>query len=425
MSGCQDRDRGDDAGRGRLRATGDRLALALLVAGAAGGWLAATHGLEMSARGITEIADAGVIVVCTRRAAVARREGGSRFWGLLTIALGLLAAGYCATALSRWLPTEILGPAGVAAVLGAYPFLMAALCVRAVHEEGFKSGLATFCDVGMLVVALLAACLPVVIDSLGRLGTADAAASGLTWAGNVGLFAGGLWLLYRLPGHRRTGGVVLMVVALGLFSLVSLVEIVGEARGWSLGWQVGVGYGVCYALLARAPRSDARPGRAADAAQSTTSWRAVMPYVALCPLIGLWCMSALEGGDAPGAVRRDHRRRAARPDPADPAAARAPHRAPGPAVCGCASSALMQEVARTLAATLELDDVVAEVVRAPLVDAVAARRGRLRGDAAPGRGRHPVSGRPARPGGAGPPSPGRVPARRPPAVRAGGRRPVA
>jgi diguanylate cyclase (GGDEF)-like protein len=322
------------------------------------------HSGALHATGVTEFADAGVITLCAVRAARAPDRSRATFWRLLAIAFCVLALGYTATAVSRWQPAAALTTLGVAAVLAAYPFLLAALCVRAVQEEGFEGGLATFCDVGMLVAALLAACLPVVLPPLGSLGTGQAAAAGLTWVGNVGLFAGGVWLLYRLPARRRAGGVVLMVAALGLFSLVSLVDIVSDAHGGPPRWQVGMGYGACYLLLALAPRRDIpRTGQAEPRVQESVSWRVLLPYLALLPLIVLWCLGAVRAEDtralAAGIIAvsllaltrqilllREHQ-----------------------AVAGAErmrvrEQSLMQEVARTLASTLELDAVLAEVVRA-------------------------------------------------------------
>jgi len=344
----------------------ERAAVVLLLVCAAGGWLASAHAGDLPSRGVTEVADAGIIVLCAGGAAGAWRVGRSWFWGLLTLAFALLTAGYAASALSRVWTSPAVATVSVVAVLAAYPFLLAALCVRAVHEEGFESGLATFCDAGMLVVALLAACLPVVVDSLGAVGTQHAVASVLTWAGNVGLFAGGVWLLYRLPAHRRSGGVVLMVAALGLFSLVSLAEIVTLAHGGPPEWVLGVGYGACYTILVGAPRRDtAHPG-GRDVVPGTVSWRAVVPYLALCPLIVLWCAAAighrdlllLSGGiivvsllalTRQMLLLREHR-----------AVIRADH-------FRVRELTLMQEVARNLAATLDLDAVFDEVLRATSV----------------------------------------------------------
>ena len=344
----------------------ERAAVVLLVAGAAGGWLTSSHAGDLPSRGVTEIADAGIILLCTAGAAAAWRAGRSWFWGLLAVALALLTAGYAASALSRAWAFPAVATVAVVAVLAAYPFLLAALCVRAVNEEGFESGLATFCDVGMLVVALLTACLPVVVDSLMAIGTGDAVAHLLTWAGNVGLFAGGVWLLYRLPPRRRSGGVVLMVAALGLFSLVSLAEIVAEAYGGPSEWVLGVGYGACYAILCGAPRRDTALGDGEEALSDTVSWRAVVPYLALCPLIVLWVAAAVGHRDllllSAGIILvsllaltrqilllREHR-----------AVIRAEHQR-------VRELTLMQEVARNLAATLDLDAVFAEVLRATSV----------------------------------------------------------
>ena len=354
------------AGRlGRGSASADLLAVALLVAGSAAAWLTAAHVGSMAARGVAELADAGVIAVCAVEAGAARRGARSRFWSLLAIAFSLLVGGYVASALSRWLPHTPLAVLSVVAILAAYPFLMAALGLRAVDEEGFESGLATFCDVGMLVVALLTACLPVLANSLGRLGPGEAVTDGLTWAGNMGLFAGGVWLLYRLPARGRTGGVVLMVASLGLFSLVSLAEIVATAHGGPPSWQIAIGYGAAYAVLAAAPRRDgADPAGGADLPRGTAWWRAPIPYLALCPLIGLWVAAAAAGRRdtltlSAGIIvvallaltrqlllLRDHR-----------AVIAAEH-------LRVRELTLMQEVARTLASTLDLDAVYAEVLRA-------------------------------------------------------------
>ena len=216
----------------------------------------------------------------------------------------------------------------------------------------------------MLVVALLAACLPALTDSLGRLGTAGAVSNGLTWAGNVGLFAGGVWLLYRLPARSRSGAVLLMVAALGLFSLVSLAEIVLIAHGTPASWQIGIGYGLAYAILAGAPRRDAAaPAAGEDMPRGAAWWRAPTPYLALCPLIGLWALAAVRGHDTlplSGGIivvsllaltrqlllLRDHR-----------AVIAAEH-------LRVRELTVMQEVARTLAATLDLDAVFGEVLRA-------------------------------------------------------------
>jgi diguanylate cyclase (GGDEF)-like protein len=313
-------------------AFGTGLAVATLAAGALGGWVTDVHSGALHATGVTEFADAGVITLCAVRAARAPDLSRATFWRLLAIAFCVLAVGYTATAVSRWQPAAALTTLGIAAVLAAYPFLLAALCVRAVQEEGFEGGLATFCDVGMLVAALLAACLPVVLPPLGSLGTGQAAAAGLSW--------------------------------LGLFSLVSLVDIVSDAYGGPPRWQVGMGYGACYLLLALAPRRDIpRTGQAEPRVQESVSWRVLLPYLALLPLIVLWCLGAVRAEDtralAAGIIAvsllaltrqilllREHQ-----------------------AVAGAErmrvrEQSLMQEVARTLASTLELDAVLAEVVRA-------------------------------------------------------------
>ena len=353
------------AGRlGRATARVEMLTVALLVAGSAAALLTAAHAGDLAARGVAELADAGVITICAIEAGIARRGARSRFWALLAIAFSLLAGGYVASAMSRWLPHTPLAALSVVTVLAAYPFLMAALGVRAIHEEGFESGLATFCDVGMLVVALLTACLPVLADSLDRLGTGEALMGGLTWAGNVGLFAGGVWLLYRLPARGRTGAVVLMVVALALFSIVSLAEIVATAHGGPPSWEIAIGYGAAYAVLAGAPRRDrAEPSGGVDLPRGGGAWRAPIPYLALCPLIGLWIVAAAGGHDTlplSGGIivvallaltrqlllLRDHR-----------AVIAAEH-------LRVRELTLMQEVARTLASTLDLDDVFSEVLRA-------------------------------------------------------------
>ncbi|MGH7746838.1 MAG: hypothetical protein ACREQ5_19110, partial [Candidatus Dormibacteria bacterium] len=280
-------------------AFGTGLGVASLTAGGLGAWITAVHGGGPTAYGITELADAAVIALCAVRAGSAPDRSRATFWRLLTVAFCILALAYTASALSRWQPAGPLASLAVVAVLAAYPFLLAALCVRAVQEEGFESGLATFCDVGILVVALLAASLPVLLPPLGRLGTGEGAAAALTWAGNVGLFAGAVWLLYRLPAHRRAGGVVLMVAALGLFSLVSLVEIVADAQGGSTHWQISLAYGVCYLVLAAVPARDvSRPEPARPRVQGPVSWRVLLPYLALLPLIALWCLRAARGEDA-------------------------------------------------------------------------------------------------------------------------------
>ncbi|HEY2704903.1 MAG TPA: diguanylate cyclase, partial [Candidatus Dormibacteraeota bacterium] len=343
---------------------GNVLAGATLAAGGAGAWVTAAHGGAVAARGVTELADAGILLICALRAAAAPDRNRATFWRLLTAAFAILAVAAAVSSLSRWHHTAALDSVSVAAVLAAYPFMLAALCVRAVQEEGFESGLATFCDVGMLVLALLAACLPVLLPPLGRLGSAGAAGVALTWAGNLGLFAGGVWVLYRLPSHRRAGGVVLMVFALGLISLLDLVEIASDAHGVPPRWQVGLGYGACYLLLAATPSRDVTRGLRSDSApEGPVSLRVLLPYLALLPLIALWCVGAVRAEDtrvlAAGIIAvsllaltrqillvREH------------AAVAITER------MRAREQALMQEVARTLASSLELDGVLAEVVRA-------------------------------------------------------------
>ena len=101
----------------------ERAAVVLLLVCAAGGWLASAHAGDLPSRGVTEVADAGIIVLCAGGAAGAWRVGRSWFWGLLTLAFALLTAGYAASALSRVWTSPAVATVSVVAVLAAYPFL--------------------------------------------------------------------------------------------------------------------------------------------------------------------------------------------------------------------------------------------------------------------------------------------------------------
>ncbi|HXA29189.1 MAG TPA: GGDEF domain-containing protein [Candidatus Angelobacter sp.] len=250
------------------------------------------------------VANAGVGALIVAGAVAAGRVRVARvaaFWGLVRIGLWLLAGAYLFSILDN---LGVRGPwavGGLVLLLGAYPFLFGALCRRAIREEGFEGGLATLIDVAILVCSLTVASIPLMVVPLAAEHSTISLASGITWASDVGLFAGGLWLLYRVPRGRDARSIALLVVALGAFSVLTLFEATLQIRsGPVVPWWLTALFGPPYALVALAPRLEpveVPASRRDVAVQRWLSPRTLMPYLAFVPLTGLWFVSVGMGWD--------------------------------------------------------------------------------------------------------------------------------
>src|SRR5258708_4248090 len=162
-------------------------------------------------------------------------------------------------------------------------------------------GVATLLDVAILVCSLTVASIPLLVVPLAAEHSTISLASGITWAADVGLFAGGLWLLYRVPRSREARAVALLVVALGAFSVLTLLEAMLQIRsGPMVPWWLTALYGPPYALVALAPLAE--PARVSHSRRDLVlrRWltpRTVLPYLAFVPLMVLWFASVALGLD--------------------------------------------------------------------------------------------------------------------------------
>jgi diguanylate cyclase (GGDEF)-like protein len=262
--------------------------LAALLAGALGAGAGAQ-------RAAAQLGVAAVIVAGAVQAGRVRAPRLGDFWRLLRIALWLLLGAYLFGAVDN---LGLAGPwevSGLVVLLAAYPFLFAALCRRAIREEGFEGGLATLLDVAILVCSLTVASIPLLLVPLAAQHSTLSLASGVTWASDTGLFAGGLWLLYRVPRGRDARSVALLVAALGAFSVLTLLEATWQIRsGPLLPWWITALYAVPYALVALAPLLEPAVAAAPRSARVSRRWlspRLVLPYLAFVPLLVLWFVS--------------------------------------------------------------------------------------------------------------------------------------
>lgn len=234
----------------------------------------------------------------SRRVRLHRLAG---FWRLVRWALGLLVVAYLTGSLSD---LDVPGPwdlAGLVALLAAYPFLFGALTRRAIREEGFEGGLATLLDVAILVASLTVATIPLLVVPLAAEHSSISLASGITWASDVGLLGGSMWLLYRLPRGADIRSIGLLTASLAVFSVLTLTEATWEIRnGPHVPWWLHLLYGPPYLLVALAPRfeeAESKPVHARGAQGRWFSARTALPYVAFVPLLAMWFVSVALGWD--------------------------------------------------------------------------------------------------------------------------------
>ena len=272
-------------------------ACAVAVAGVAGreGMSGATQ------RGIVQL---GVVAVIAAGVAQAGRVRASRvvgFWRLVGIGLALLLGAWVGGSLTS---LGVPGPwelVGLAMLLAAYPFLFGALCRRAIREDGFEGGLATLMDVAILVCSLMVAAVPLLVVPLAAQHSTVSAGSGITWASDVGLLAGGVWLLYRVPRGGDVRSIAMLVASLAAFSVLTLAEATVQVRGGpSVPWWLQAMFGPPYALVALAPRFERDQASARPGVVTAARWlsaRVAMPYAAFVPLLVLWFVSLGLGWD--------------------------------------------------------------------------------------------------------------------------------
>jgi len=234
----------------------------------------------------------------SRRVRLQRLAG---FWRLVRWALGFLVLAYLTGALSD---LDLPGPwdlAGLVVLLAAYPFLFGALTRRAVREEGFEGGLATLLDVAILVASLTVATIPLLVVPLAAQHSSISLASGITWASDVGLLGGAMWLLYRLPSGADIRSIGLLTASLAVFSVLTLAEATWEIRnGPHVPWWLHLLYGPPYLLVALAPRfeeAELKPARTEATQGHWFSGRTALPYAAFLPLLVLWFVSIGLGWD--------------------------------------------------------------------------------------------------------------------------------
>lgn len=252
-------------------------------------------------RGTVQLGVAGVIAAGVVQAGTVRAARVAGFWRLVRVSLALLLGAWVAGALSS---LAVPGPwevAGLALLLGAYPFLFGSLARRAMREDGFEGGLATLMDVAILVCSLMLATVPILAVPLAQQHSTVSLGTGMTWASNIGLLAGGLYLLYRVPRGGDIRSIGLLVLALAAFSALTLAEAAAQLRGGpGLPWWLEALFGPPYLLVALAPRFErevAEPARTASTPSRWLSLRVLMPYAALVPLLVLWCLSLALGWD--------------------------------------------------------------------------------------------------------------------------------
>jgi diguanylate cyclase (GGDEF)-like protein len=256
---------------------------------------------EGQQRAVAQAGVAALIVAGVIQAGQVRAPRVVPFWGLVRIALVLLAGAYGAGVVDSLGATGPWGAAGLAMLLAAYPFLFGALLRRAIREEGFEGGLATLMDVAILVCSLTIATIPILVVPLAAQHSTLSLGSGITWASDVGLFGGGLLLLYRVPRGQDARAIGLLVVSLAVFSTLTLVEAAVQIHGGPhVPWWLVALYGPPYALVALAPRFEREQATAERDQAQPSRWlspRVVMPYAAFAPLVVLWFVSLAAGWD--------------------------------------------------------------------------------------------------------------------------------
>jgi diguanylate cyclase (GGDEF)-like protein len=252
-------------------------------------------------RGVVQ-AGVGVVIVAGVVSAGMVQGAAAGFWRMLRVGLALLVGAYAAGALHSFAVAGPWRPVGLALLLAAYPFLFAALSRRAIREQGFEGGLATLMDVAILVSSLMVASVPALVVPLAMQHGTLSIGSAATWASDVGLLAGGVWLLYRVPRGGDIHAVGLLVVALALFSVLALAESATQLHGGpDVPWWLVALYGPPYALVAVAPRREhVQPPQRSSAGpgERWLSARVAMPYVAFVPLLPLWFCSIALGWDS-------------------------------------------------------------------------------------------------------------------------------
>jgi diguanylate cyclase (GGDEF)-like protein len=223
------------------------------------------------------------------------------FWRLLCWALWLLVGAYLFGALGD---LAVPGPwdvAGLVVLLAAYPFLFGALTRRAIREQGFEDGVATLMDVAILVASLTVASIPLLVVPLAAEHSSLSLASGITWASDVGLLGGGLWLLYRLPRGADLRSIALLAASLAVFSVLTLVEATLQIHsGPAVPWWLHLLFGPPYVLVALAPRFEQAEAQGKPAERALGHWlsgRVTLPYLAFVPLLAVWFVSIARGWD--------------------------------------------------------------------------------------------------------------------------------
>jgi two-component system, cell cycle response regulator len=248
-----------------------------------------------AARAAVQIGVGSVIAAATVEASRMRAGRTAGFWSLVRRALWLLCGAYAFGALDDAGLPGPWGVAGLVSLLAAYPFLFGALCRRAIREEGFEGGLATLMDVAILVCSLTVASVPLLVVPLAAQHSSLSIASGITWVSDVGLLAGGVWLLYRLPRGSDVRSIALLVCSLAVFSVLTLVEAAVQLRsGPVVPWWLSALYGPAYLLVGLAPRFEAAEVAVLERETAPTPWlsmRVVLPYAAFVPMLGLWFAS--------------------------------------------------------------------------------------------------------------------------------------
>ena len=250
---------------------------------------------NLGARGVVELAMVPVIALAAHQAVAASPRAMRGFWRLIAVALGCVMLSYVTGAVWDWTQAEVAGVASAVTLLLAYPFLLGALAARAIREEGFESGMAAFLDVAILVGCLAVVGVRLVLQPLMEESSAALLASGISWAGNLGLLAGALWIFYRLPAERSPRSIALLCGSMLGFTVLSLVQVslLRSSGGDVPPWGLTAAFALPYLLVAAAPSQDV--GRIAEPGSRPRRWsvlRTALPYLAFIPLTGMW-MAAL------------------------------------------------------------------------------------------------------------------------------------
>jgi diguanylate cyclase (GGDEF)-like protein len=254
-----------------------------------------------SQRALAQLGVSAVIVAGALQAWRVRAARVRGFWRLAAGGLWLLGGAYLCGMLANLGVPGAWEVAGLVLLLAAYPFLFGALCRRAIREEGFEGGLATLLDVAIMVCSLTVASTPLLLVPLAAQHSTLSISSGVTWGADTGLFAGAMWLLYRVPRGRAARPIAPVVVALGAFSLLTLLEASlqvrsGPGRPW---WLIAL-HGPPYLLVALAPLLEPVEVRHRHRDIAKGRWlspRVALPYAAFLPLLALWFVAMLVDWD--------------------------------------------------------------------------------------------------------------------------------